>query len=207
MGLNKIYDNKSIPNTTFNIFLHLFMPPLLYLLLSILLTLVCWKHLISWWDYFIYGQDPNIANQENEANNVDQDRPVEIRSYDITGLLFLTRISDTLFKRTRRKSTVDQIPTKTDSIKQRRLTYSARKSAKSRINPKFQRTNKDKAMLGLNNNMSKRLQRVASKAASVGESKDFMNLVKTSKMKKMSIQIDKRKISDLEEAKDEKGTV
>ncbi|CAI2363515.1 unnamed protein product [Moneuplotes crassus] len=203
MGLNKIYDNKSISNTSFNIFLHLFMPPLLYLLLSILLTLVFWKHLISWWDYFIYGQDPNIANQENEANNVDQERPVEIRSYDITGLLFLTRISDTLFKRTRRKSAIDQVPTKTESINQRRFAYSARKSAKNRINPKFQRTNKDKTLL-CSKDKSKRLQRVVSKAASVGESKDFMNLVKNSKVKKMSTQINKREITDLEEAKDEK---
>jgi hypothetical protein len=64
------------------------------------ITLVMWNPLISWWDYFIYGQEPREEDVEGES---ERDGHTKIKTVEVQKAIFLKRISDTLFTKSKKR--------------------------------------------------------------------------------------------------------
>lgn len=73
----------------------------------IILTILLWNPLISWWDYFLYGEDPidELENQSNiDPNAQAQNQPKVVKTFKPKAPMFLKRISDTLFVKAKPKT-------------------------------------------------------------------------------------------------------
>ena len=99
-----IFDKASESPTGIEIFCKLFLPFFIYLIALIFTTLIFWNSLISFWDYFIYGNDSNIMNiegsqlvQEVGQDYENQSNQQNIITVNIETPIFLKRISNTLF--------------------------------------------------------------------------------------------------------------
>ena len=99
-----MFDISNGSSSNFSIFIQIFCPLIVYFILLILKTLIWWRPLISWWDFFLYSNEhfdvepeieiePSVENANNRERNI---RTVEVKSP-----LFLKRISDTLFAKTK----------------------------------------------------------------------------------------------------------
>ena len=102
LSATKMYDNKSIENSRINIFLCFFLPNLLYLSIILWLTFACWWQIISWFDYFLYGE----AEEDQDELDIEegqQVREITIKNIRLKIPIFIKRISNTLFVKSTRK--------------------------------------------------------------------------------------------------------
>lgn len=82
----------------------IFLPHFVIISIMIIFTLTCWKPLISWWDYFIYGQEPIDQNDHESQNHNESERgSKKVKIMKLKNPIFLKRISDTLFTRSHRR--------------------------------------------------------------------------------------------------------
>lgn len=134
--------------------------------------------MISWWDYFIYGQEP-IVEEDEEANIDQEERPKEIRSFKVTGNLFLKRISDTLFKKSRNRKS-----------KERKSSRDGRSSVRNQKRPRVGRSNKIYPKMVKSSNKDKIRQIVdGTKSPNIANTKDIKNFMPKARTKKLSVNL------------------
>ena len=66
----KMYGSNSIEDSNLNIFLWLFLPNLAYITVVILINIIFWRPLISWWNYLFYGMNEYEPEEDIEQNRV-----------------------------------------------------------------------------------------------------------------------------------------
>ena len=99
-----MFENKSVDDSNLKIFTNLFLPNLIFIIVSIISTIVFWKPLVPWWDYFLYGEDPIEIQEENgEGQDGEQNRERRVKTVQISTPIFLKRISSTLFTKSKKR--------------------------------------------------------------------------------------------------------
>jgi len=69
----------------------------------IILTYVSFRTVISWWDYFIYGQEPIEQQVDLESRGNDGSPSVQIRTIEVKSTIFIKQLSDILFTKMKKK--------------------------------------------------------------------------------------------------------
>lgn len=116
---------------------------------------------------------------EEEGNSNSQDeRPTEIKSYNINGNVFLKRISDTLFIRSKKRTN-----------KEKRNKHSSRKTKVTNEGEKLGRKRVKKIMNKPNDMKNLGFIKHTSKAASLGTSNNRLKLVSESKISQQMLNL------------------